>query len=278
MRKHTSPGYSLIFRSLVLLTFAVSCANPQWRKEKLAPGLVWRHTHTTQLFKSPQNIHALQVDLDKRQLELAFVTDTFLPTSQFGKENKALAAVNAGFFKIKEGRGSATYLRVNGQTIDNLPTQDHPQLRGALILKGGSNARVEYAQPNTVYNESPADETILVTGPVLLLNGALQPLDTTSSFVTHRHPRTCVCTLDRNRILLVTADGRNDEALGLSLFELAKLLQMLHCRNAINLDGGGSTTMWIKDKPENGVVNCPSDNGKFDHFGERPCANALIVH
>ncbi|MCK4879516.1 MAG: phosphodiester glycosidase family protein, partial [Bacteroidales bacterium] len=41
------------------------------------------------------------------------------------------------------------------------------------------------------------------------------------------------------------------------------------CIDAINLDGGGSTTMWTKD---NGVVNRPSDKR-----GERPVANAILI-
>jgi exopolysaccharide biosynthesis protein len=58
---------------------------------------------------------------------------------------------------------------------------------------------------------------------------------------------------------------------------LTDLLKKLRCRNAINLDGGGSTTLWINGRPDNGVVNCPSDNRKFDHLGERAVGNVLLV-
>lgn len=60
----------------------------------------------------------------------------------------------------------------------------------------------------------------------------------------------------------------------MTIDELALLMKDLNCVNALNLDGGGSTTMWIKGK---GVVNHPSDNGKFDHEGARAVANAIIV-
>ena len=57
------------------------------------------------------------------------------------------------------------------------------------------------------------------------------------------------------------------------------------CRNAVNLDGGGSSTLWLSPAsgdsvPKNqigGVINHPSDNGKFDHKGERRVANSIIV-
>jgi exopolysaccharide biosynthesis protein len=45
----------------------------------------------------------------------------------------------------------------------------------------------------------------------------------------------------------------------------------------MNLDGGGSATMWIKGKPDKGVVSHPSDNKLFDHKGERAVANAIVV-
>ena len=48
----------------------------------------------------------------------------------------------------------------------------------------------------------------------------------------------------------------------------------LGCTEAINLDGGGSSTMYIKDE---GVINFPSDNKQHDHEGERPVSNAILV-
>jgi exopolysaccharide biosynthesis protein len=52
---------------------------------------------------------------------------------------------------------------------------------------------------------------------------------------------------------------------------------LLHCRDAVNLDGGGSTTMWINGKPFSGVVNMPCDNKTFDHSGERSVSDILII-
>jgi len=70
-------------------------------------------------------------------------------------------------------------------------------------------------------------------------------------------------------ILFITIDGRAETADGMTLIELQKYLHDLGCIDAINLDGGGSTTMWTKNK---GVVNKPSDKD-----GERPVANAVLI-
>ena len=88
------------------------------------------------------------------------------------------------------------------------------------------------------------------------------------SFVHRRHPRTCVCKTE-DSLLLITIDGRIEKAAGLNLYEVQKYLSGLGCTDAINLDGGGSTTLWIRDK---GVVNYPSDRS-----GERPVANAILI-
>jgi exopolysaccharide biosynthesis protein len=67
------------------------------------------------------------------------------------------------------------------------------------------------------------------------------------------------------------------EAVGLNLNELSQFLLSCHCTNAINLDGGGSTSLFVHTKKINGIVNHPSDNKKFDAEGERPVANILFL-
>ena len=57
--------------------------------------------------------------------------------------------------------------------------------------------------------------------------------------------------------------------------ELAQFFFELGADSALNLDGGGSTAMWIHNGI--GVVNYPSDNLEFDHNGERPVSNALLI-
>lgn len=87
-------------------------------------------------------------------------------------------------------------------------------------------------------------------------------------FVHKRNPRTFAGADDAGRLLLVTADGRSTSSLGLSLTEAALVAQALGMREAINLDGGGSTTMVVGGQ----VVNDPSDAA-----GERPVGDALLI-
>ncbi len=96
-----------------------------------------------------------------------------------------------------------------------------------------------------------------------------------ANFGPVRHPRTIVgLTNGGRRVLLVTVDGRQPGySAGMTLRESAALMLALGAREAINLDGGGSTTMVFQDRFSGiRIANRPSDKE-----GERPVANMLAV-
>ena len=59
---------------------------------------------------------------------------------------------------------------------------------------------------------------------------------------------------------------------------VAHLLKVLGAEDALNLDGGGSTALWLRGAPQGGVLNYPCDNRVFDHRGERTVPNFLYVY
>jgi exopolysaccharide biosynthesis protein len=116
-------------------------------------------------------------------------------------------------------------------------------------------------------------QNILGAGPQLIKAGKIDITDKqekmVAGFATDRHPRTALARLDSGRILLVTVDGRQPGvSVGMSLQALAELLLEFGAVEAINLDGGGSTTMVV----HNMIVNKPSDQ-----TGERPVSDAILV-
>ena len=82
-----------------------------------------------------------------------------------------------------------------------------------------------------------------------------------------RNPRTAIGYTKDNDLILITADGREGSSIGLTLTELANLLKGLGCVNAINLDGGGSTVMYVKGQ----IVNRPHQPGGI------ALSNALVI-
>jgi Phosphodiester glycosidase len=88
-------------------------------------------------------------------------------------------------------------------------------------------------------------------------------------FSVGRHPRSAVgISKDSATLYLVTVDGRRESDSGMSLAEMAKAMLQLGAHDAMNFDGGGSTTMVIEGK----VVNRPSDQA-----GERAVGSAILV-
>lgn len=273
--------YLLLFCPLVLQLYGQPFSldsNLSFQVEVLSKGLTWKNVHTDQLYNSRQHINVLEINTRKHRLGIAYSVDTLIRTSELAVAAKAAAAVNAGFFDTKAG-GSVTFLKVDGKVVNptrpKLIEETSEILRGALVFGRGKRVQIEAAGTDSVYF-SKKYRSVLITGPLLIENGLPVTL-ADRPFNTNRHPRTCACITEDKRLLLLTVDGRTDQSHGMSLPELTSLLQSLGCRDAVNLDGGGSTTMWIFGKPENGIVNMPCDNKLFDSKGERRVANAVVV-
>jgi len=131
------------------------------------------------------------------------------------------------------------------------------------------------AIPNSIYLALLKDKKnwdITNGVPQLIKNGKIditwEQEKASKSFVETRHPRTAVAKLKDGKFLMLTADGRSEASAGLDLYDLAKYMLELGAVDAMNLDGGGSTTMFLDGK----VVNKPSDKE-----GERKIGDAIVV-
>lgn len=128
--------------------------------------------------------------------------------------------------------------------------------------------------------EPSASTYVLNGGPELVDDGRVQATPRTDGMVhpgepsfyyawAHkRNPRTLAGVDEAGRLVLATVDGRSTNSLGTSVAETAALARDLGMVEAVNLDGGGSTTMVARGQ----VVNHPSDS-----TGERPVGDALLV-
>lgn len=259
---------------------SVSVVKADWKKEKILPGLRLKtFWFNKTLFNSNQNVSILEIKQKKNLLfDLGFETKKLVTTSDFGKSANAIAAINGTFFDIAKG-GSVDYIRSDGMIINenrlgkNGSRAGH-QSSAVLINKGKLSIAKWDGKPE--WEQSLQAEDIMVSGPLLIFDQQFEKLDS-NTFNKTRHPRSAVAVTKNKRILLITVDGRNENSAGMSLFELAKLMRWLKARDAINLDGGGSTALWINNYIGNGVVNYPTDNKKWDHEGERKVANVILL-
>ena len=159
---------------------------------------------------------------------------------------------------------------------DGMVVSFAPGVAEAERLQPGMKIRLEWR----IVAKSPDPEgrwtrasDALSAGPLLLRAGArvLQPdLEAISRVFTEaRHPRTAVAARADGSLLFVTVDGRDPGwSVGMSLAELSDLLLELGAVDAVNLDGGGSTTMVVRGE----TVNRPSDP-----TGERANGDAILL-
>lgn len=135
--------------------------------------------------------------------------------------------------------------------------------RGELAARGGARRGGMWSDVEQAVGGGP----MLVRDGQIAIDATPERLDG-RAFADGCHARTAVgVTLD-GALLIVTVDGRAPWSGGVSLPELAALMRDLGAQDAMNLDGGGSTTMVV----DGVVVNAPSDGA------ERPIADALLVY
>src|SRR5690606_24557421 len=115
-------------------------------------------------------------------------------------------------------------------------------------------------------------EDIVAGVPQLIANGKIavtwEQEKSSRTFAETRHPRTAVAKLRDGKLILAVIDGRSETSGGIGLEDLAAYLLEFGAVDAMNLDGGGSSTMYLNGK----VINQPSDKE-----GERKIGDALVV-
>ena len=239
---------------------SLTIVSTQWETSVASDGIVHKRALIPSLYKGPQHINLIEIPANRKLHYGIGVDESMVRISQLAPEHQALAAINGSFYNMQKGN-SVCYLRLGKEVVDTTTTQEFKlRVTGAVYThkKKGS---------------------VLASGPLLMEDGKTSDWDMCdSSFVATKHPRSAIFTTKGKKTVLITVDGRSKgNAIGVSIPELAHLIRILGGEDALNLDGGGSTTLWMKEAPDNGVVNCPSDNGKFDHQGERRIPNIIYV-
>lgn len=165
-------------------------------------------------------------------------------------------------------------MRVGGRTVAATEAREEFRVNGVVMIKG-RRVRIEPYVPADDARLARRYRDALAAGPLLLCRGeALSYADREGGF-WGRHPRSVVGVTRQGEAVMIVVDGRfPGQAAGMTIGELIYLVRQLGLYSALNLDGGGSSTLWCE---EAGVVNRPSDNRRFDHEGERRVTNCIAV-
>ena len=243
----------------------------------------------------PPRIHVVAIDLTNRDVKLRVSrggpdpdgdgkwTTTLQRPSTIAEREGFEVTINGDFFalpaKLDESSTeeektlrSKLASTVSGPAMTDGQTWALPKEqdgRPALVI--GPNNRAAIAR----VAEPPSDARQVIAGSDIIVEGGKDVARTGKGFPDGPHPRTAVGIADGGkRLLLVVVDGRRKgSATGMSLSELAKVMLDLGCDSALNLDGGGSSAIVLRD-PKTGeqeILNNPSDGR------ERAVANVLGV-
>lgn len=279
-----------LFAIFPILALALATAAPgneatfhgaDWFEREIGQGITWQHHEFEELFGSRQNVGILIADLDNPSVavELPHLRGSLQRTSTLVPDQvpAALAATNGTYFSSAGGGGHNTYLRIDGTTIPHNPRSKGAWGHHGALAQDDSLRWSIIQMPATAdeWDDNHTHPTIMANGPLLLIGGEVAAAQIDSAGGTHctgRHPRTAAGITGDNRLVLLTIDGRTDRGAGMTCTETALVLLWLGCLDAVNMDGGGTTTMWVRDEPNNGVVNYPSDAA-----GERSTANAIAL-
>ena len=257
-------------RYLCLLFFCFSYVHAQQRE--IASGVVYEHIVCQEPILS---IHVLRVDptcVSIRPLRALDPHGEVL--SQMADKADVFCAVNAGFFRIDEDRRRipAGILKVDGRFFGRTKAS-----RGAIAWSSDLLPlfdRVVLERRTILPILSPDQKDLwkiseyVVGGAGLLIKDGKVRSDLSSERLCEsfydRHARTVVGTLpDRRWVFVLVDGGRSDYSVGMTLSELCGFLVSLGCQNGLNLDGGGSSSMYVRGS----IVNLPygdkdDDEGK----------------
>lgn len=173
-------------------------------------------------------------------------------TSVQAANTGAILAINGDYYGAQE-RG---YVLRNG-VLYRASAQSGTD---ALVIGADGNFRIineGETSADTLVREGAWQ--VLTFGPALINGGqvTVSSSDEVGRAMTS-NPRTAIGQISEGHYLLVVSDGRTKESAGLSLRQLAELMQSLGAQIAYNLDGGGSSTMVFQGR----VVNNPTTNGR----------------
>jgi exopolysaccharide biosynthesis protein len=192
------------------------------------------------------------------------LTDT---TSSIAEANNAVLAINGDYYGFRD----AGYVMRGGYLYRDLAAYDQDQEDLCIMADGTLEilAEVDYSAQDMA---DMGARDIFSFGPGLLIDGEItvrEGDEVERAQVTN--PRTSIGQIAPLHYVFVVSDGRTEESVGLSLLELAQLMQDLGCTTAYNLDGGGSSTIWFNGR----VLNKPTTFG--EKITERSISDIVYI-
>ncbi|MBO4549725.1 MAG: phosphodiester glycosidase family protein, partial [Bacteroidaceae bacterium] len=179
-------------------------------------------------------------------------------TNSLAFEAGATAAINGSYFNMSD-LTSCTALWMNGVEIATTAEEEFARCNGALCFKDGKLSLEQYSSSIThsrlAYWGKKYD-CFVVAGPIIRKGGKSMDANIGGEGFYGPHPRTMIGRCADGTVYMVVMEGRMDGASGFTTANMVSLAEDLKMTDAINLDGGGSSALWVSGA---GVINRTSD-------------------
>lgn len=254
---------------------SVALATAAWRTSDLGGGAECRCAQID-LFGSRQSISVVSYPPRGFETRIVHLDRRAEATSRLGRDAGADIAVNGSYFNVRTFE-PVTFVLADKKVVGRTTPQELVRTNGIVAFKGRKGRRMDIFRCDTAHYDRVARRyrSALAAGPVLVDDGRIVEYDSDKTFYTGRHPRTLIGKRAGGEVVLVVIDGRfKGQGEGTTIAETAYIARQLGLVEALNLDGGGSSTLWTAQK---GVLNHPYDNHRFDHAGERGVPNCITV-
>lgn len=227
------------------------------------------------LFGQPQSISVVKYPESLMSTSVAYASGEFCTTvDSVAMACNASVALNGSYFNVRS-HVSTVMLCMDGEMITG-SAKNEAEGRSDGVVCFDREGRISIFPYSKAIEDSlrVSFKSAMASGPLLIDDGMERPFKDVS-FNTARHPRTMIGVTEDRTVVYVVVDGRfAGKAAGATIPEMAKIARYLGLRYAINLDGGGSCTVWTRDA---GVLNHPSDNHIWDHAGLRRDPTVIIA-
>ncbi|MBL9025835.1 MAG: phosphodiester glycosidase family protein [Myxococcales bacterium] len=249
-----------------------------WVEHEPYEGVVWRARRFEDVGGGPQIVHELRLDPTVTQL-VALPSNGCETVATIGAAAGAAVGINGGYFNVSTC-DPVSLLIHEGELLGT-----HGSSRSAFGIDAAGAAHIQIVGAGEDWpdvEEAHGGAPRLVTAGVAHTTEAEYAEESVggAGFIGP-NPRTGAGIFADGSVSLFTIDGRGANQAGMSLPAMADFAKdELGLADAMNLDGGGSTTMWIAGMTPNGVMNYPSDSSVDEptgHTGSRAVSGGFFI-
>ena len=236
--------------------YAEVLANANWNWQERG-GITYGKASFDDLYGNAQVVSIAKYSSESVATSLYVKEGSFQPTPALAAEAGATAAINGSYFNMTTCK-STTAIWENRKEIATTSEEEYARCNGVIGFKSGTFALENYSSSTTrnqLLGWSKKYDSFIVTGPILRRNGVSQDSNIGGEGFYGPHPRTMLGKCADGTVYMVVMEGRLEGASGFSLANMVSLAEDLNMTDAINLDGGGSSTLWVTGA---GVINRPS--------------------